>query len=215
MTRMEKLLSIGSESLGTKVDTMPKFLEEYALGSELFVLLEKKNGFYAFEQALHVFPLGSDITGTMTLEEWNSGTLWRSAYDSLTEGLLFFGEDIFSDQFCLSAKQKGVFRFYAETAETTLLAESVEDWADFILANYEAETGWPLAHQWQVKNGQLEFGQRLQPRIPFVYQGQYDLDNLWAGDAIKGMLFKGELALKVKDLPNGTRVELKVKESGV
>src|SRR5262245_28959085 len=129
MTRIEKLLSISSEALGAKLAAMPELLGEYALGPELFQMLGAKNGFYIFEHALHVFPLRPDITGTMTLEDWNSDTLWRNAYGGLADGFLFFAEDIFADQFCLSAKQDGIFRFSVETAETTLHAESIEKWA--------------------------------------------------------------------------------------
>lgn len=212
MSRTEKLLSISSEALGAKVETSPKFLGEYALGPELFQMLEAKNGFYAFEHALHVFPLRSNITGTMTLEDWNSDTLWRNAYGGLADGLLFFAEDIFGDQFCLSAKQDGVFRFSAETAETTLVAESIEKWTDLLLSNYKGETGWTLAHEWQSKNGQLQFGQRLHPKIPFVLGGKYQLDNLYVGDAVERMLFNGDLASQLKDLPDGAQIRLRVKE---
>ncbi|HLJ25432.1 MAG TPA: SMI1/KNR4 family protein [Candidatus Angelobacter sp.] len=212
MNRIEELLSVGSEALGAQLKKMPKFLEQYALGPELLQMLQQKNGFYAFEHALHVFPSQSDITGVVTFEEWNSDTLWRNAYQGLADNLAFFAEDAFGDQFCLSDKVRGVLRFVAETAETQLVAGSIESWADRILTNYELETGWPFAHQWQAKHGRLAFGQRLQPKIPFIYGGEYDLENLWAGDAVKGMLFKGELAVKVKDLPEGTQVRLQVKE---
>lgn len=91
MTSTEKLVSLGSESLGAELGSAPPLFENYACGRELFEMLKLKNGFYAFEQALHVFPFGFDVTGTMTLEEWNSRTLWRNAYDDLTEGMLFLG----------------------------------------------------------------------------------------------------------------------------
>lgn len=212
MTRIEKLVSLGSEPLGGALGSMPASFENYALGRELFQMLAFKNGFYAFEQALHVFPLGSDITGTMTLEEWNSSTLWRSAYDDLTEGLLFFAEDIFGDQFCVSTREPGVFRFDAERGETAAVAVSIDEWSGQILSNYRVETGWPLAHEWQQENGPLKLGTRLQPKIPFVYGGTYALDNLWAGDSTEGMLFKAEVALKVRDLPTGTQIHLQIKE---
>lgn len=211
MTRVEKLVSIGSEALGEVVMLAPSFLESYVLGSELFQMLKMKNGFYAFEQALHVFPLGSDITNTMTLGDWNSETLWRSAYGDLAKGFLFFAEDIFGDQLCITTKQSGVFRFDSERGEVTPIAESIEGWADRVLSDYRIETGWPLANQWQAEHGALPLGKRLQPKIPFVYGGDYTLENLWAGDATEGMLFKGEVALKVKDLPEGSKILLRVK----
>jgi hypothetical protein len=212
MTQVEKLLSISSEALGPKLSSMPSFCQEHCLGTELFGMLNIKNGFYAFEHALHVFPLGSDVTGVMTFEDWNSQTLWRGAYENLADDFLFFAEDVFGDQFCLAKLQKGVFRFHAETAETVLVANSLEKWAELILSNYEFETGWPLAHEWQMKSGTLEFGHRLQPKIPFVFGGEYKLDNLWSGDAVEGMLFKADIALKTKNLPDGTKIQFKVKD---
>jgi hypothetical protein len=212
MTPVKKLLSISSEALGPMPGSAPDILREYCLGTELFEMLKIKNGFYAFEHALHVFPLGLDVTGAMTFDDWNSQTLWRNAYESLADGLLFFAEDVFGDQFCLSKSQEGVLRFYAETAEIVFAANSIEKWAELILSDYKLETGWPLAHEWQELNGRLEFGHRLQPKIPFVYGGEYKLDNLWSGDAVKGMLFKAEIALKITHLPDGTRIQLKIKD---
>jgi hypothetical protein len=122
MTSIDKLLSISSQPLAPKPCVSTTFLESRPLGSELFGVLERKNGFYALESALHVFPLSS-ATG-MGLEEWNADSLWRNGYRDLAEGLLFFAEDVFQDQYCVSAD--GVLRFYSETGETMFLADSIE-----------------------------------------------------------------------------------------
>src|SRR5881394_4570455 len=63
--------------------------------------LRQKNGFYAFESALHVFPIGSK-EGVMDLETWNLPDTWRNTYGGLADGYLFFGEDTFGNQFCLT-----------------------------------------------------------------------------------------------------------------
>jgi hypothetical protein len=55
MTSVEELLSISSEGLAPEPRTLAKILEPFSLGPELFHMLECKNGFYAFESALHVF----------------------------------------------------------------------------------------------------------------------------------------------------------------
>jgi hypothetical protein len=208
MKNIEKLLSISSEALAPKPSAFPAFLHPYALGTELFHMLEQKNGFYAFEFALHTFPLTSDPeTG---LEAWNADSLWRSEYQDLTDGLLFFAEDILQDQFCLSKRQKGVLRFYAETGQIAFMADSIEAWAGVILRNYETETGWPLVHEWQAKNGPLPLGKRLMPKTPFFLGGEYKIENLWAGNPLEGMMFKADLALQTRDLPEGAKVKLKV-----
>jgi hypothetical protein len=208
MTHIEKLLSISSEALGSKPSAFPEVFREYDLGEELFHMLEQKNGFYAFEYALHMFPLTADPeTG---LEGWNAESLWRSGYEDLAEGLFFFAEDILQDQFCLSKKQGGVHRFDAETGQTTFLAESVEGWAGVILSNYRRETGWPLVHEWQEKNGRLPLGKRLMPKTPFFLGGEYKIENLWAGNPLEGMRFKADLAMQTRNLPEGAQVKLNI-----
>src|SRR5271155_4844085 len=127
MTSFEKLLAISSEPLAQTPPVEHKSLEDYPLGPELLGLLESRNGFYAFESALHVFPLTSESVNGSTLAEWNSDALWRNGYGDLTAGLLFFAEDILQDQFCLS--RSGVLRFKAETGGTIPIANSLENWA--------------------------------------------------------------------------------------
>lgn len=205
---IEKLLSRSSESLAAEPVAMPEFLQALALGPELFQMLQQKNGFYAFEAALHVFPLTTN-PGT-GLEAWNAASLWRNEYEDLADGLLFFGEDILQDQFCLSQTEKGVLRFHAETGRTTLMADSVESWAGVILSNFRKETGWPFVHEWQEKNGPLPLGKRLLPKTPFFLGGEYKIDNLWAGNPLEGMRLKGDLAMQTRRLPEGAKVKLNV-----
>lgn len=208
MAHLEKLLAISSAPLAAKLRSMPDLLKIYALGPELFGMLEQKNGFYSFESALHVFPITQDPGSG--LEGWNADSLWRNEYKDLAQGLLFFGEDILQDQFCLSLQDNKVFRFAAETGQVEFFADSIEKWAQRILADYRAETGWPLAHEWQQKNGPLPQGQRLMPKIPFVMGGEYHIENLWVGDAVRGMRFKGDVALQIRDVPDGGAVKLKI-----
>ena len=203
-TSIEKLLSLGSEPLGPNPASLPALLEPYSLGSELFRMLWQKNGFYAFESALHVFPTAS--SDCMSLEEWNAPSLWRDGYHDLAKGLIFFAEDILQDQFCLS--NTGVIRFHSETGENNILADSIENWAALLLRDHRKETGWPLASEWQRINGPLPPGKRLMPKVPFVLGGKYSLENLWAGDSVQGMRFKGDLAMQSREVPDGGSVRL-------
>jgi len=201
---VERLLSISSEPLATSPTSDPVFIKTYRLGLELLHLLQKKNGFYCFENALHVFPISS--RDCMSLEEWNSDSLWRTGYGELADGLLFFAEDIFQRQFCLS--EEGVIRFDSETGKRTPMAVTIENWAEKLLQNYAAETGWRFASQWQAQNGHVPPGKRLMPKIPFFLGGAYSLENLWIGEAVEGMRFKADLALQTRDVPDGSKVRL-------
>jgi hypothetical protein len=189
MTHIEKLLSISSEPLARTPPVSPELLKSSPLGPELLRMLERKNGFYAFESALHVFPLSSDPLYGASLAEWNSDTLWRNDYGHLTIGLFFFAEDALQDQFCLSTS--GVLQFKAETGGTKPMADSLENWAEIILRDYDRETGWTFANKWQAENGPLPPGKRLMPTTPFFLGGGCVMENLWAGDAVEGMRFTG------------------------
>jgi hypothetical protein len=48
------------------------------------------------------------------------------------------------------------------------------------------------------------------PKIPFVMGGEYNIENLWAGDAVQGMRFKGDMALQIRDVPDGGAVKLNI-----
>jgi hypothetical protein len=210
MTSVEKLLSISSEPLAHTPPIEQKLLKDYSLGPELLGILERKNGFYAFESALHVFPLTSEPVNGASLAEWNSDGSWRSDYGDLTSGLLFFAENIFQDQFCLSTS--GVLRFHAETGGTKLMADSLENWAGIILRDYDRETGWGFASRWQAEDGRLAAGKRLMPKTPFFLGGAYSAENFWAGDAVEGMRFKADLAMQTRSFPDGTRVRIVLAE---
>ena len=206
MTRIEKLLSISSEAIVSTLPDNTAIIEDFPLGAGLHSILKQKNGFYAFESALHVFPLTDEPVNGANLAEWNSPSLWRDDYGVLTQRLLFFAEDVFQDQFCLSSN--GVLRFKAETGGTTPVADSLEGWADHVIRNYDQVTGWTFAKKWQAENGPLPPGKRLMPKIPFFLGGPYAMDNLWAGDAVEGMRFKADIAMQTRNMADGTTVRM-------
>ena len=170
-------------------------------------MLQMRNGFYAFESALHVFPAG-DPDQVMNLAEWNRDTLWRHEYGELAKGFLFFAEDIFGNQFCI--RDGEVNHFEAETGATELLANSLAGWAERVLADYDLTTGFPLAHEWQATHGPIAPGRRLIPKTPFVTGGDFSIQNLYDGDAVEGMRFRGYLAHKIHDLPDGSQIKFKI-----
>lgn len=206
---LDKLLSIASPALSFNLPHL--VLDSLALADsrveELMTLLGRRNGFYAFESALHVFPaISSDKE--LGLERWNSSSLWRSAYGDMTAGCFFFAEDVFGGQFCI--RQGAIHTFEPETGKLEFLGSSLEEWARSLLKDYEVLTGCPLAHKWQQEHGPLTSGIRLVPRIPFICGGQFTLENLVALDAVRGMRVRGQLATKLKDLPDGTRIEFQI-----
>lgn len=204
---LKKLLSLSGKPLRSTVPGFPRtLLEEYALGGELYSMLSALNGFFTFESALHVFPLG---TGEgMDLEVWNSASLWRSEYGGMADHLLFFSEDCFGHQFALHGSS--VVTFNPETGEIADFASSLEDWAGQILDDYENLTGYPLIHEWQQQHGPIPPDHRLAPSIPFILGGDYSLANLYLAHSVALMRFNASLAVQIKDLPDGAPVNLKI-----
>lgn len=203
-----KLLEISSEAL---CQWMPTGLEGQGnlLIDQLFTILSKKNGFIAFERALHFFPSGA-MCGAYSLEEWNRFDRWKKEYGDRATDLLCFAEDVFGYQFAIRADK--ICRFDPETGNSEDIASDMEEWAGLILNNYEVETGYPLAHEWQKRFGQLRIGQQLIPKIPFVLGGEFDISNLYAVEAVRGMHIRANLARQIKDLPDGSKIKFEITE---
>jgi len=208
-TNLKKLVSISSEAL---CDDAPQISERLlslsgVLGEQLIGLLKNRNGFYAFESALHVLPAGCKDS-CMSIEKWNDDNSWRKEYGDLLQGHLFFAEDIFGVQFALC--NLGVRKFDPETGEFVDFASNLKEWAAKILGDYNYETGYHFAHDWQLQNGPLPTGKRLLPKIPFVLGGKYEVEFLYAIDALEGMIFRADIWRQIRDLPDGSQVKLKV-----
>lgn len=208
---IDKLLSISSDSLAQRQAVLTPELLDVAgnHAQEIGALLNKKNGFFAFESALRLFPSCSSNL-SIGLDDWNSVDLWRKHYSDLTDGCLFFAEDIFGGQFCI--KNDAVCSFDPETGVFEGMASSLEKWAEELLNEYNFWTGYSVAREWQEKNGRLAFDERLMPKIPFVCGGQVELNNLVAISAISGMRTRANLARQIIDLPDGAQIEFKVVE---
>ena len=130
-------------------------------------LLGLQNGFYAFEDSLHVFPCAcmSGFIG-YSLEEWNESDLWKEYYEGIASEHLFFAEDIYGEQFGL--RDGRVYRFNPETADITEFAGSIYEWAEKLLENPNFELGVRHAREWRRLNGKLSHRVRLIPKVPFV-----------------------------------------------
>ncbi|MFZ5635877.1 MAG: SMI1/KNR4 family protein [Pseudomonadota bacterium] len=211
MTHLDKLISIAGGPLSHDQPTLSA--RTMSLGGmrakELLELLSKRNGFYAFEGALHVFPV-SVLGPAIGIEQWNDAGLWRGDYPEISEEALFFAEDIFGGQFCI--EEDRVFSFDPETGQLEHLADDLDGWAKAILMDYEVLTGHPLAKSWQVENGRLPEGRRLVPITPFVMGGEFSIGNLRACDAVQGMRLRAEIAAKIRDLPDGASVAFGVSD---
>ncbi|MAS94484.1 MAG: SMI1/KNR4 family protein [Verrucomicrobiales bacterium] len=207
MSSIDKLIEIGSKALTNESPQSTQLLSEKSeLSKSLKDLLEGKNGFVAFEAALVVFP-SCDIGQTKGIESWNLQSGWRNGYaDCLDPETIFFAHDLFGVQFGIEGDR--VVQFNPETGELTTYANSFDEWASVLLENYQADTGWPLAHEWQIANGQLLPHERLLPKQPFILGGEFEVDNLIAIEAECGMRNWATLYNSIKTASDGEEVSV-------
>lgn len=179
-------------------------------------LLHARNGWLAYDEALHVFActdVGPDPAPWRRngpgydLTRWNSPTQWRAAYGERARDGLFFAETVIGEQFLLDSRGH-VWHFDAETGDRAELAASLDGWARCILADPDRAVGATLARAWRRKHGPLRPGQRLLPIIPLSAGGAWHVDNVEAVDAVQGMSARAHAAVQIVDLPSGVRVRL-------
>jgi hypothetical protein len=205
-----QLLSVASNSISptpTMEDLNQLPVLSGTCGQELLKLLGRRNGFYAFESSLLVRPLNFDGS-PFGIFQWNNTTLWKAEYKIDFGNAVFFAEDIFGMQFCI--KDDLVTLFDPETGDWKIIANSLGGWIDWIFKDSKITTGWPLAHDWQVKQGPLKFGTRLLPKVPFVLGGQFSIVNLYALNDAEGMRFRANIANQLHDCPDGSKVILRL-----
>ena len=173
------------------------------LPQELVHLLSDKNGFILHEGALHV--RGASLT-----PEWHSlRSAWRGKnaffvlYDDVSSSDIPFAQDQVGDQFLL--REGAVFRLVAETGEIEKIAESLQEFLSCSTDNIEKFLNVGLNHK-------LEPGQLLHAFPPFVFLDSGAKASLKAMSASEVILVHADLARQIRNVPDGTEVELRVIE---
>lgn len=207
---VDRLLAAASADLTSSpagVDSLPPG----RLLDELKGLLARKNGFYAFESALLVRPLGVTESAVHDLVAWNSGELWKESFGDIVKNITFFAEDIFGCQFGIAGES--IVTFEPESGEVAHFADDIEGWVATLLADYQNLTGYPLAREWQITNGSLQPGVRLFPLLPFILGGEFAVSNLKEVDEVIGMRTYAGLYAATKNVADDSQVVLRIDQS--
>jgi hypothetical protein len=142
------------------------------------------------------------------IASWNSADGWRSAYRNLADGLFAFAEDVFGNQFCYEGPR--VVRLQAETGYRESMADSLEKWAQAILSDPDKELGLWLLREWRSAGNTVQPSEHLCPKVPFVTGGPFETSNLYVLDRQESMVFKGDFAWQIKDVPTGGKIRMRV-----
>jgi hypothetical protein len=207
MNELEKLLSISSAPFASTCNVASVLRRQKgAVYDDLQAMLNRKNGFTAFECALVVFPT-TDSRSVIGLDSWNELNSWRRWYrECIPDDTICFAQDLFGGQF--AASERRIIRLDPESGVVANYANSLVEWAQNLLVNYSEDTGWPLAHQWQQANGPISPGQRLLPKRPFILGGDYLVENLTLIDAKAAMENWGRLYKSIQSVPDGQEITI-------
>ena len=207
---INKLLEIGSKPL---IVTFDETLSNQALAEvghkdELLELCGSRMGLYAFESALHVFPLViDDWFNSQNVVRWNAPTRWKHAFGKQAKTLFAFAEDILGYQFCSQGDQ--IVRFDPETDDVERVCSSVEEWAALICKDYNVQTGYPGCESLASQTRPIAQGNRLVPIYPLISkEGPYDVSNFYEVDDLKGMLSRANFARQIRNVQDGQQVKI-------
>jgi hypothetical protein len=199
---IRKLLSIAGPAIGPVPTSEDLGQIPDALGS----MLAAKNGFVAFEGALLVLP-ASEVGPVPGINGWNASDGWRRRYSYCDSSIIFFAMDVFASQFGILRDM--VYRLDVEAGDLNVHANSLEEWTGKMLRDYDYETGWSVAHDWQIRNRPLALNERLLPAQPFVLGGDYVVDNMRVVELREAMEWLGSLSEHVRVVPDGTVLTVK------
>jgi hypothetical protein len=193
----------GYEPIGSD-HTMEREVFYLSLPSSLRQFYGDHNGFYAFDRALLVRPFRS-MRGVSGLEDWNDPDLWKMRFSRELGEYVFFAEDTVGYSFCLGTDQR-VYLFDPEHGLLEHYAESVEEWAEVILAD-PSEVGSSLAALWSEEHGEIPFGYRIPPVIPFVMKESEGMGNILAPE-LPLIKYRASLARTLRDVEDGEQVQV-------
>lgn len=205
-SNLDQLIRISSDPIASRLPQQISQTGGKFIPGDLGLLLNTKNGFLAFESALHIFA-SVDTDTAQGIPYWNGSRGW-SIYDDLDlSGYTFFAQDIFGFPYAIS--DKGIVcKFDPESGLMKAHSGSLEEWAGVILEKYNYETGWQVVHEWQIKNHPIDFTYRLLPQKPFIIGGEFKAENMKAIPSSQVAITYFHLYKQVKDIPDGTSIEI-------
>lgn len=171
-------------------------------------LIKDCNGGFFFDAALHIYGYSNqhDFHDINYINH-----ILQEEYGAIAKGLLSFGQDIFGNQFAFDLLGKEIMFFNIETGEKEILSKDFDSWLDVLFNKLDYFTGYKLASAWCAEN-QLNFNQRLCPKMPFILGGNYTLDNLYVGTFPDFIKSSANIARQVYNLPEGTNFKITIKQ---
>ena len=172
-------------------------------------LLELANGAFLHGHALHLFGACAGPPWH-SLSAWNAPDGWRRGYGSDTDGLTFFAEDAFGDQFAYSGRGGEVVSFEAELGRIIPAAPTFVDWLEEMIERPRAVLPVDVMEAQEIEHKHHRPGTQLFAYPPLCTAESREDVTIGHVDAIEAMRFRGQLALQLRAMPPGSRVKIEI-----
>jgi hypothetical protein len=172
-------------------------------------LLQTMNGYVAYHGGLHV-------RGACLAPDWHSiRSAWEGEhaihrlFPAVSPEDVPFAQDVFGDQFVL--RQGTVWRLDAEAGTIVSLAMPLWEFDAAVRADPDEFLSLAPLREHQAQGGTIEPGQLLSVFPPFVLRSQ-SKPSYRAISARDRIRFLSNFAAQIKDIPDGSTVEMKVEK---
>lgn len=200
MSSLSKLIEISEDFVGAnsadKDRDIPACLDQ---------VYSKVRSLVAFEGALVVYPV--DNVFCISCQTVNNDG-WKYAYSENVHKTFFFAKDVFGNHY--GVMSGNFYKLDQESGKLLLHSTSIDAWAGKILSDYDYETGWSLAHDWQVYNNtRIAVGECLIPIMPFSLGGEFEANNLMKVNVLDALKKYASLRSQVEKVSPGSTVSIR------
>jgi hypothetical protein len=194
-----------SKSLLTKesIEKVESILSDYSY----FSFIEKVNGGFFYDYSLQLYSINTSFEFHDIIKV---NEVIKKEYGGIVADDFFFGQEIFGNQFGYS--NDGIIFLNSETGEREKIANNFDDWIEVLKADLDYLTGKNIAKVWNNSNVSFTPNERLYPKKPFVMGGEYKIENLFPLGYPKYISAYANIANQIHNLPNGTKLKLKIIE---
>jgi len=162
------------------------------------------DGAFVFGRALLIRPFSSK-RGVHGVVEWNDPSLWKCKYELQLRDYVFFAEDAVGFSYCLGSDHR-VYFFDPEQGALEFFTDSVESWLELISRD-PGQVGASLAASWVAEHGEIPFGYRIPPVVPFIVKESESIGKMLAPELALAK-YRAALACSVSDAVDDEQIQI-------
>jgi hypothetical protein len=154
--------------------------------------LTRWNGCYALDGALHLFGARPDPPN-QSLDAWNRPDGWRQSFGAMLDGVQFFAENAFGDQF--GYRNKKVVRLRVFEGRLEPIASDFAEWLSLVAVEPARFLATDLFAQCVGRLGPLPFGGHFAPPPTWIPNTALRVDQMTLLPSRDNMEFRGAASM--------------------